>query len=182
MIEAVASSVGSAALQIAKSFDCWVGGTASQYGKLQHAKDAGADLIVNYKEEDLAAKVLAATSGEGANIGLMTIGEETVDSLVDSMGMDGKIVMYGSTGGRTVSFNLIIGSKNLQLLSMSISTSPAFVPGTMADFRKRALPRFADGTYKAIVSEVLPISELTRAHQMIDDRQHYGKVILELNT
>ncbi len=180
LIEAVAGSVGSAAVQIAKQQDCWVAGTASRDDKLQLAKKYGVDLLINYKQQSASKLIQAATSEEGVNIGLMTIGEETAQDMLDSMGMDGKVVMFGSTGGRDITFNLVIGVKNLQLLSMSISTSPAFFTHTMHDFRKRAIPLFADGTFKALVDTVLPISELTKAHQMIDDRKHFGKVILTL--
>ena len=68
----------------------------------------------------------------------------------------------------------------MQLLSMSISTSPAFVPVTMKEFRRRALPLFDDGTFKALVDTVLPLERLVRAHEMIDERKHFGKVILEV--
>ena len=73
-----------------------------------------------------------------------------------------------------------IGIRNLQLLSMSISTSPAFVPVTMKSFREQALPLFADGTFKPVVDTVLPLGELVRAHRMIDEHQHFGKIILEV--
>ena len=110
----------------------------------------------------------------------MTIGEATAQQLLDSMGMDGKIVMFGSTGGRDITFNLNIGVRNVQLLSMSISTSPQFEPITMVDFRQRALPLFAEGTFKAVVDTVLPLRDVVPAHSMINDRKHFGKVVLEV--
>lgn len=180
LIEAIASSVGSAALQIAKAAGCWAGGTASRDDKLSRAKAYGADLLINYKTEPVSERVLAATDNAGVDVGLMTIGEETAQALMDSMGMDGKIVMYGSTGGRQVCFDLAIGIRNLQLLSMSISTSPAFMPETMVTFREQAVPMFASGELKPVVDVVLPVADLVRAHAMVDDRSHFGKIILEV--
>jgi len=180
LIEAVASSVGSAALQIAKQRGCWVAGTASRDEKLGEAAPYGADLLINYKRESVSAQVLAATAGAGIDVGLMTIGEETASELFDSMGMDGKIVMYGSTGGRQVCFSLNIGERNLQLLSMSITSSRKFLTQTMPSFRERALPLFAAGTFKPVVSTTLPITELGRAHAMVDERTHFGKIIMEV--
>jgi NADPH:quinone reductase-like Zn-dependent oxidoreductase len=112
------------------------------------------------------------------DIGLMTIGDATADQLIDAMGMDGRVVMFGSTGGRDITFNLRIGILNIQLLSMSISTSPAFMTQTMPDFRQYALPLFASGDLTPCVDTVLPMSELRRAHEMVDERKHFGKVIL----
>ena len=178
LIEAVASSVGSAALQIAKWRGCWVAGTASRDDKCARALAAGADAAYNYKTVKLAERVHADTGGHGVDVGLMTIGEETAAALFDSMAYEGKIVMYGSTGGRQVCFSLNIGTRNLQLLAMSISTSARFVPESMRTFREQALPRFARGEFRAVVDTVLPMRELVRAHGMVDSRAHYGKVVL----
>lgn len=181
LIEAVASSVGSAALQIARQRGCWVAGTASRDDKLERAKAWGLDAGYNYKRENIAERVMADTGGQGVDVGLMTIGEETATMLFDSMGMCGKIVMYGSTGGRQVCFSLNIGVKNIELHSMSISTSPRFMPETMRTFRDEALPLFASRVFKPVVDVVLPLSELRRAHEMIDERTHFGKIVLKVD-
>ncbi|MEO0996215.1 MAG: zinc-binding dehydrogenase [Pseudomonadota bacterium] len=178
LIEAVASSVGSAALQIAKAAGCWIAGTASRDDKLAKAAGYGLDLAINYKSESVSERILEATGDAGVDVGLMTIGQETAEQLLDAMGMDGQVVMYGSTGGRDVTFNLNIGIRNVALKSMSISTSPAFMTRTMPDFRERALPLFASGELAPVVSDVLPMSALTRAHEMVNERGHFGKIIL----
>jgi NADPH2:quinone reductase len=118
------------------------------------------------------------TRDHGIDIGLMTIGEETATALFDSMAAEGRIVMYGSTGGRKVCFSLNIGMRNLQLLAMSISSSARFLPESMVSFREVALPLFASGRFKAVVDTVLPMRELAAAHAMVDSRTHYGKVVL----
>ena len=61
---------------------------------------------------------------------------------------------------------------------MSISTSPRFLPVTMQSFREVALPLFAEGIFRAAVDVVLPMTALPRAHEMIDERKHFGKVVL----
>ena len=178
LIEAVASSVGSAAMQIARWKNCWVGGTGSRDKKLAQARSFGLQCSYNYKTQDIVEAVMRDTDNQGVNVGLMTIGQETAESLFDCMAMDGKFVMYGSTSGRYVTFSLNIGVNNLQLLSMSISTSPQFMPETMTSFRNTALPLFASGVFKPVVGEVLPMSQVVRAHEMIGEREHFGKIIL----
>ena len=178
LVEAVGGSVGSAALALAKQAGCWAMGTASRDDKLAQATSMGCDAVVNYTRDSVSEQVAALTDGQGMDIGLMTIGDATADELIDSMGMDGRVVMFGSTGGRDITFNLRIGILNIQLLSMSISTSPAFMTQTMPDFRERALPLFASGELVPVVDTVLPMSELVRAHEMVDERTHFGKVIL----
>ena len=178
LVEAVGGSVGSAALALAKQAGCWTLGTASRNDKLARATALGCDAVVNYTCESVSERVASLTNGEGMDVGLMTIGDATAHELIDSMGMDGRVVMFGSTGGRDITFNLRIGILNIQLLSMSISTSPAFMTRTMPDFRERALPLFASGELTPVVDTVLPMSELVRAHAMVDERTHFGKVIL----
>ena len=180
LVEAVAGSVGSAAAQIAEQHRCWVAATASRDDKLARATDYDADLLINYTKQSISERIRDATDGEGVDISLMTIGEATASELLDSMAMEGRVVMFGSTGGRDITFGLHIGILNLQLLSMSISTSPKFMPVTMRTFRERALPLFADGTFRPVVDTVMPITKLVRAHEMIDERKHYGKIILEV--
>ena len=179
LIEAIGSSVGSAALQIAKWRGCWVAGTASLPEKVRRAVDQyGADVGYVYKSEDVAALIHGHTDGHGADVALMTIGAETAAATLAAMAMDGKVVMYGSTGGREICFDLGIGSRNLQLLSMSISTSPAFMSETMPSFRETALPLFAAGTFQPYVDRVLPLAQIAEAHRLIDERRHFGKIIL----
>ena len=178
LVEAVGGSVGSAALALAKQAGCWALGTASRDDKLAHAPSLGCDAVVNYTRDSVLEQVNALTDGQGMDIGLMTIGDATADELIDSMGMDGRVVMFGSTGGRDITFNLRIGILNIQLLSMSISTSPAFMTQTMPDFRAQALPLFASGELVPVVDAIMPMSELVRAHEMVDERTHFGKIIL----
>lgn len=178
LIEAAGSSVGSAALQIAKAMDCWVGVTASLDEKLARARTYGADAGYNYKTGSVSEGVMADTAGAGVDVACMTIGEETADQLFASMGNQGKIVMYGSTGGRQVCFSLNIGSLNISLMSMSISTSPYYFTETIPRFIAEALPKFADGTFKPMTDTVLPMADIAKGHAMIADRRHFGKVIL----
>ena len=180
MIETVGGSVGSAALQIAREAGCWTAVTASLNRKLARAKKMGADLLINYQEQSISKRVMAAADRQGADVSLMSVGRATAEELFKSMAMDAKVVMFGSTSGKDIKVNLGIGTSNLQLLSMSISTSPAFVLQTMADFKTRALPLFAEGRFRPVVDKVLPWQELAQAHEMIDQRGHFGKVILEI--
>lgn len=108
----------------------------------------------------------------------MTIGDATADELIDAMGMGGRLVMFGSTGGRDITFNLRIGILNIQLLSMSISTSPTFMTQTMPAFRPQALPMFASGELVPVVDTIMPMTELVRAQEMVDERSYFGKIIL----
>jgi NADPH:quinone reductase-like Zn-dependent oxidoreductase len=178
LIESIASSVGSAALQIAKHLGCWVAGTASRDDKLERAKQWGLDAAYNYVKAPYGQQAWKDTNGHGIDIALMAIGESTAAETIASMAYEGRILMFGSTGGRKVCFDLGIGERNLQLLGMSVATSVRYFPETVPSFNTRAIPLFAKGTFKPVVDTVLPMADLTKAHQMVNDRRHYGKVIM----
>jgi NADPH:quinone reductase-like Zn-dependent oxidoreductase len=178
LIEAVASSVGSAALQIAKHRGCWVGGTASQDAKLKKAREWGCDGVYNYKTEDIVARIKADTGGAGIDVACATIGGETMQRVMDVMANHGKVMSYGSTGGRVVSFDLGIGERNVELISMSVDTSKFYYPVTVKTFVEQALPLFAAGVFKVPIDTVLPMRELAKAHQMVNDRHHFGKIVM----
>ncbi len=178
LIEAIASSVGSAALQIARSHGCWVAGTASRDDKLAVAREWGADAVYNYKTEDIVALVRRDTRGHGIDAACATIGAETLERVIDCMANEGQVLNYGSTGGRVVSFDLRCGEHNVSLRTMSIDSSARYYPETVPSFNAVALPAFADGRYKPVVHSELPMSELARAHEMVGDRRHFGKVIM----
>jgi NADPH:quinone reductase-like Zn-dependent oxidoreductase len=76
---------------------------------------------------------------------------------------------------------LNIGVRNVELHSMSISTSPLFMTETMTSFRNEALPLFASGVFKPVVDCILPLEDLKRTHEMIDERRHFGKIILHVD-
>lgn len=178
LIEAIASSVGSAALQIARSHGCWVAGTASRDDKLAVAREWGADAVYNYKTDDVVGRVQVDTRGHGIDAACATIGAETLERVLACMANEGQVLMYGSTGGRVVTFDLRCGEHNVSLRTMSIDSSARYYTETVPSFNKVALPAFADGRFRAVVHSQLPMSELARAHQMVSDRRHFGKVIM----
>lgn len=178
LIEAIASSVGSAALQIARGHGCWVAGTASRDDKLAVALQWGADAAYNYKNADFVALSKRDTRGHGIDVACATIGAETLERVLDCMANEGQVLNYGSTGGRVVSFDLRCGERNVSLRTMSIDTSARYYTETVPSFNAVALPAFADGRYRPVIHGELPMRELARAHAMVGDRHHFGKIIM----
>ncbi|MFN8535234.1 MAG: zinc-binding dehydrogenase [Dehalococcoidia bacterium] len=181
LIEAIASSVGSAALQIARWRGAWVAGTASRDEKVAKALEWGANAAYNYTTEDVTARVLADTGGHGADVSLLTIGGDEGPRTLAAMGDDGTVLLFGSTGGKTMPLDLTIGGRNLRLLSFSITSSSRFVPETMETFRQVAIPLFANGLFRPVVDRVLPLEGVYEAHRLVSDRTHFGKIVLSVS-
>lgn len=181
LIEAIASSVGSAALQIAKWRGCWTAGTASRDDKVARAREWGADAAYNYTTTDLGKAVLADTNNQGINAALVTIGGSQAAATQATMANEGKLLLIGSTGGMQYSFDMMVANRNLQFLTLSIMTSPRFVPETLRSFKEIALPLFAQGVFKPVVDCVLPWTQAADAHRMIEERKHFGKIVLKMD-
>lgn len=181
LIEGIASSVGSAALQVARWRGAWVAGTASRDEKVAKALEWGASAAYNYLTEDVPTRLRHDTGGHGADVSLLTIGGEQGAKTIAAMGEDGTVLLFGSTGGRTLPLDLNIGGRNLRLLSFSITSSKRFLPETMVSFKRVALPLFANGLFKPVVDRVLPLDQVYEAHRLVADRSHFGKIILRVS-
>jgi NADPH2:quinone reductase len=181
LIEGIASSVGSAALQVARWRGAWVAGTASRDEKVAKAREWGANAAYNYLTEDVPTRLRHDTGGHGADVSLLTIGGEQGAKTIAAMGDDGTVLLFGSTGGRTLPLDLNIGGRNLRLLSFSITSSKRFLPETMASFNRVALPLFANGLFKPVIDRVLPLDQVHEAHRLVADRSHFGKIILRVS-
>ena len=181
LIEAIASSVGSAALQIAKWRDCWVAGTASRDDKVQRALEWGVDAAYNYTTTDIGKAVAADTNNQGINAALITIGGSQAGATQAAMANEGKLLLIGSTGGMQYSFDMMVANRNLQFLTLSIMTSPRFVPESMKTFKEVALPLFQKGVFKPVVDCVLPWTQAADAHRMVEERKHFGKIVLKMD-
>lgn len=179
LLEAIASSVSSAALQIAKSKQCWVAGTTSNDAKIAVAKAHGADAVYNYQTGNVAEEIMRDTDKHGADVALVIIGTPSAKSTIAAMANEGKVLLCGAAGGFDYGFDLTVVNRNLQFLCLSIMTSSRFVPETMKTFQQIALPLFANETFKSELHTTLPFAELGKAHQVIADRQHYGKIVLQ---
>ena len=180
LIEGIASSVGSAALQIARWRGAWVAGTASRDDKVAKALEWGANAAYNYTTEDVPARVREDTADHGIDVSMVTIGGEQGAKTIAAMGEDGTVLLFGSTGGRTMPLDLNIGGRNLRLLSFSITSSKRFLPETMATFKRVALPLFANGLFRPVVDRVLPLDEVYEAHRLVAARSHFGKIVLRV--
>jgi NADPH:quinone reductase-like Zn-dependent oxidoreductase len=181
LIEAIASGVGVAALQIAKWKECWVAGTASRDEKVQHALAWGADAAYNYTTSYVGKQLMLDTAGKGADLAMVTIGEATAEATIGAMANEGKLLLYGSTGGMKYGFDLRVANRNLEFIGVSIMTSSRFIPESMQTFREQAIPLFAQGVFKPVIACVLPWSEVAEAHRMVEERKHFGKLVLQMD-
>jgi NADPH:quinone reductase-like Zn-dependent oxidoreductase len=164
------SGVGSAAIQIARLLGARVLATAGTHEKAERARALGAHEVVDHAAPDLAKQVRARTGGKGVEVVFEHVGGPVFEQAVAALARDGRLVTCGATLGSRVSLeiNALFG-KHLTLMGSWM--------GRRSEMEK-VLEFVRDGRLKPVVDTVLPLSEARRAHERIEARAHFGKVVL----
>ena len=181
LIHAVGSGVGVAAVQIAKVIGAsFVAGTAGDDTKLARSKELGLDLGVNYRTQDFAVEVLAATGGRGVDVLLDVVGADYWERNMRVLAPKGRMVLVGLMGGNATQANIgMLLMKRLQVRGTTLRARPLEekAAATRA-FEKSILPHIASGRVKVIVDRVFPLSEAAAAQTYLATNANFGKVVL----
>ncbi|WP_336036286.1 zinc-binding dehydrogenase [Halobacterium yunchengense] len=171
LVLGASGGVGHAAVQIAAHAGAEVWATASSEQKLRYAAEIGADHVVNYEDEDFADVVRSETGKRGVDVVVDHVGEATWDSSLASLAKGGRLVTCGATtGGRPQTHVQRLFWNQLTVLGSTMAT-----PGEVDD----ALALVWDGTFEPRIREVLPMSETARAHELLENREGFGKVVVK---
>jgi len=171
LVLGASGGVGHAAVQIADHAGCEVFATASTEEKLAHAEDCGADHVIDYEANDFADEIAALTGKRGVDVVVDHVGEATYPNSLKSMAKGGRLVTCGATTGP----NPGAGLNRIFWNQLSVIGSTMATPGEVDD----VLELVWDGTFEPRVREVLPMSEAARAHEMIENREGFGKVVVK---
>lgn len=178
-----ASGIGSHAIQIARALGARVAVTAGSTEKLEFCRDLGADITVNYLDEDFVARLRDETNGAGANVILDIMGAAYLDRNIDALASDGQLVIIGMQGG--VKGELNIGkllAKRARVIGTTLRGRPATGPNSKSDIVQAVTasvwPMIADGRVRPIIGARLPIQQAGDAHQRLVDGKVTGKIVL----
>lgn len=178
-----ASGIGSHAIQIARALGARVAVTAGSTEKLEFCRDLGADITVNYRDEDFVARLRDETNGAGADVILDIMGAAYLDRNIDALASDGQLVIIGMQGG--VKGDLNIGkllAKRARVIGTTLRGRPATGPNSKSDIVRAVTasvwPMIADGRVRPIIGARLPIQQAGDAHQRLVDGKVTGKIVL----
>jgi len=170
LVHAAGSGVGSAAVQIAKLFGARVIATAGSAAKLEHAKALGADHVIDYERQDFAAEVRTLTAKRDVDIVFEHVGEKTFPGSLRSLAKGGRLVTCGATTGARAELNLrALFFKNLSVLGSTM--------GSRGELHQ-IVGLVARGVLKPVVDRSLPLSEVREAHEALEKRETFGKIVL----
>jgi putative PIG3 family NAD(P)H quinone oxidoreductase len=184
LVHGGSSGIGTFAIQLATAFGAKVAVTAGSAAKLERCRELGAEITINYRDEDFVSRLREATGGRGANVILDIMGASYLARNIEALAPSGRIAVIGLQGGRRAELDLAaLMGKRAAILSTSLRARPASEKATIVgSVRKHVWPLLADGRIRPVVDRVLPITEAAQAHRLIEASEHIGKVVLQVRT
>ena len=183
LIHAGASGVGTAAIQLAKVLDAPTIITASA-PKHDLCRNLGADLCVDYRTHDFHLEIKQQTGKKGVNVILDFIAGPYFQRNLDSLAVDGRLVMLSLLGG-TKPEHINLGPilrKRLTLMGSTLrSRSPEYKIQLTKEFREFAWGKFSNGHLKPVIDRVMDWSEIVEAHKLMEANKNAGKIVLRIS-
>jgi len=171
-ITGAGGGVASMGIQIAKHAGAAVIASTSSPEKMARARDLGADHVVNYREADWVEQVIAYTGGRGVDVAQDLVGAATWSSSLQTLARNGRLVVCGSHSGKN--FDLRIPQIYHRQLSILGSNG-----GTYNELRN-CLALANQGALKPVIDRVLPLSEIREGHRILEEHDHFGKVVIQI--
>jgi putative PIG3 family NAD(P)H quinone oxidoreductase len=178
-----ASGVGSHAIQVARALGARVAVTAGSAAKLESCRELGAEILINYRDEDFVARVQEATDGAGADVIFDIMGASYLDRNIDALAPDGQLIIIGMQGG--IKGELNIGkllSKRAHVIGTTLRGRPTTGPNSKSEIveavTKSVWPMIADGRVRPVIGAHIPIQQAAEAHRLLSSGQVTGKIVL----
>ncbi len=182
-IHAGAGGVGHVAIQLAKIAECDVATTVSSKEKAALVRELGADLAINYKKKNVAEALLAWTDGVGVNVAFDTVGGDAFNQLVPAMAHYSDLVTIlqvpDDADWKGLRLKNVRVSQELMLSPMVYDLRQA--AEHQADILEQCAQFFEENRLSVFVSEVLPLEDAVRAHQLIEAGGMSGKIVLDVS-
>ena len=178
-----ASGVGSHAIQVARALGARVAVTAGSAAKLESCRELGAEILINYHDEDFVARVQEATDGAGADVIFDIMGASYLDRNIDALAPDGQLVIIGMQGGITGELNIAkLLSKRAHVIGTTLRGRPVSGPNSKSEIVEAVTasvwPMIADGRVRPVIGAHIPIQQAAEAHRLLSSGQVTGKIVL----
>lgn len=170
LVNAAGSGVGTAGIQVARLLGGRVIASAGAEDKLERARALGAEATVNYRTDDLAARVREITAGSGVDIVMESVGGDVLAASLNALAKDGRVVTVGAHAGEVVPVDAILLFRNQWSLIGSVRATEQEI--------RHVIDLVGEGRLQTVIHRTLPLAEAAEAHRILEDREQFGKVIL----
>jgi putative PIG3 family NAD(P)H quinone oxidoreductase len=174
-----AGGIGTMAIQLAKALGARVAVTVGSDEKAQQVRELGADLVVNYKEQDFVEE-LRAYDSHGADVILDNMGASYLAKNVEALAIEGRLIVIGMQGGTKGELDLQkLMRKRAAVVATTLRARPADEKAAIiGSVEENAWPLVADGTIRPIVHAAFPLEQVAQAHALVEGSGHVGKVVI----
>ena len=182
LIHGGTSGIGTMATMLAKTFGLTVITTCGDDAKCAASRNLGADLSINYREQDFVEAVLDFTGGKGAEVVLDMVSGDYVARNMKCMAMDGRHVTIAILGGAKAEINMaVVMTRRYTMTGSTLRPrSDAFKTLLAGEIESNAWPLFEAGTLRPVMDRSFPLAEAAAAHAYMEAGDHVGKIVLEV--
>ena len=180
LVQGGSSGIGVTAIQMARALGHRVFATAGSDDKCRACESLGAERGINYRSEDFAEVVKAATGGKGADVILDMVAGDYVAREIDCLADDGRLVVIALLGGATgkIDFGHIM-RRRLTITGSTLRPRPVAFKQMVADkLRQRIWPLIESGQIKPVIFQTFPVDQAAQAHALMETSTHVGKIML----
>lgn len=182
LIHGGSSGIGTTAIQLACAIGAQVIVTAGSAEKCRACEALGAMRAINYREEDFVAIVKEVTGGKGVNVVLDMVGGDYVGRNLNVLGKGGRLVQIAIQKGTKAEIPVhLIMVKQLVFTGSTLRPRPIAEKAVIAaDLKKKVWPLIEAGKVKPLIHETFPLTEVSKAHALMDSSAHIGKIVLTI--
>ena len=180
LVHGGSSGIGTMAIQLAREVGARVAVTAGSADKLEACRKLGAEILVNYREQDFVHHVRAATGGAGVDVILDNMGAKYLARNVEALAVNGRLVVIGLQGGAKAELDLgLMLRKRVAVVATSLRARPADEKAAIvAAVREHVWPLVEAGRVVPVVQGRHPLADAAEAHRELEASGHIGKILL----
>ena len=182
LIHGGSSGIGTTAIQLAKAFSATVFTTAGNEEKCKVCRELGADLVINYNEEDFVEACRNATDGKGVEVILDMVAGDYTNRNIAAAAVEGRYVIIAGLRGFSAEVSIrSIMLKRLVITGSTLRPRPVeFKAAIAAGLREQVWPLLESGQVRPVIHTVLPLSRANEGHRLMESSRHIGKIMLRV--
>jgi putative PIG3 family NAD(P)H quinone oxidoreductase len=180
LVQGGSSGIGVTAIQMAVAMGNRVFATAGSDEKCAACVKLGAEKAINYRTQDFAAEVKAATGGKGVDVILDMVAGDYVPKELKCLADDGRLVFIALLGGAKAEINFgEVLMRRLAITGSTLRPRPVAFKGAIAkNLREKIWPLIEAGKIKPVIYQTFPLAQAGEAHKLMESSQHIGKIVL----
>src|SRR3954449_11551131 len=180
LVHGGAGGIGTFAIQLAHALGARVVTTAGSQEKRDFCRSLGAEVAIDYHDEDFVEVVREHTDGAGADVVLDNMGAAYLERNVTALATEGRLVVIGLQGGTKGELDLnALMRKRAAILATTLRARPSEEKAAIcASVVEHVWPLVAEGKVREIVDTTIPLDDVRRAHELMESGSHTGKILL----